>query len=232
MIRRLVVRAEADHGLTLIELLVAMSLATIIIITVGGFFAATVKATQTDQVSESGMRQASNVMNAVSQYVHAATVLPLPDGTYQAAIQRATATDLAFYAYVNLSGSTSQRPTQVEFVRDASSGLLLEKQWDGVADQNGFYTFPALSSAPTRTLTLGGPIASPTVDGRPLFEYLDASGAVLSSASTTPAGVRAVRINIEAGSIAGGRPGNTTLQNTLYLFNVGYATTSTAGPTP
>lgn len=232
MIRQILDRSRDDRGITLVELLVAMSVATIIIVAVAGFFAATVKATNTDQVSETGMRQASNIMNAVTQYVHAATVLPLPDGTFQTAIQRATPTDVAFYAYVNLSGSTSQQPIQVEFVRDSTSGLLLEKQWDGIADANGYYTFPALTAAPTRTITLGGPIASPTIDNRPLFEYLDGSGVVLPTPASTPASVRAIRVNIEAGSLTAGRPGNTTLQNTLYLFNVGYATTSNAGVTP
>ncbi|MCJ1715667.1 hypothetical protein MT346_15885 [Curtobacterium sp. VKM Ac-2922] len=214
------------------ELLVAMSVATIIIIAVGGFFAATVKATRTDQVSESGMRQGSNVMNALTQYVHAATVLPLTDGTYRAALQRATPTDVAFYAYVNMSGSTAQQPVQVEFVRDPSTGLLLEKQWDGVGDQNGYYAFPALTTAPSRTITLGGPLASPTVDGRNLFVYLDGSGNPIASPAANPGAVRAVQVNVEAGSTVAGTAGNTTLQNTLYLFNVGYATTSTASPAP
>lgn len=221
-----------DRGVTLVELLVAMSVATVIIIAVGGFFAATVKATKTDQVSESGMRQGSNVMNAVTQYVHAATVLPRADGTYAPALQRATPTDIAFYAYVNLSGSTAQQPVQVEFVRDATTGLLLEKQWDGVGDQNGYYTFPALTTTPSRTITLGGPLASPTVDARNLFVYLDGSGNTIPTPATALGAVRAVQVNIEAGSGTAGTAGNTTLQNTLYLFNVGYATTSTAAPTP
>lgn len=224
--------ARDDGGVTLVELLVAMSVATVIIIAVGGFFAATVKATKTDQVSESGMRQGSNVMNALTQYVHAATVLPRADGTYAPALQRALPNDIAFYAYVNLSGSTTQQPVQVEFVRDATSGLLLEKQWDGVGDQNGYYTFPALTTAPSRTITLGGPLASPTVDSRSLFVYLDGGGNTIASPAAGLAAVRAVQVNVEAGSIVAGTAGNTTLQNTLYLFNVGYATTSTASPTP
>jgi prepilin-type N-terminal cleavage/methylation domain-containing protein len=222
---------HGERGLTLVELLVAMSIGVIIIGAVGGLFAASIKAAKTDQTSESAIRQGSNMMNAMTQYVHAATLLPKSDGSYVSAIEKSLPTDVAFYAYVNLTNGTVQQPVQVEFYRDTTTGLLMEKQWDGVADSNGFYTFAALTSAPSRTFTLGGPLASPNSDGLNLFVYLDANGNQIANPTANLGAIRAIQVNMEAGSTTAGKAGNTHIQNTLYLFNVGY-TTSTASASP
>ena len=42
--------------------------------------------------------------------------------------------------------------------------------------------------------------------------------------------IRAVQVNLELGSTTAGKPANTHLQNTLYLFNVVYGTS--VGTTP
>lgn len=46
-----------------------------------------------------------------------------------------------------------------------------------------------------------------------------------------PSAVRAIQVNLELGSTKAGTASNTHIQNTLYLFNVGYST-STASPAP
>ena len=43
--------------------------------------------------------------------------------------------------------------------------------------------------------------------------------------------IRAIQVNLELGSTTKNAPSNTHIQNTLYLFNVGYSTSTTA-PTP
>jgi prepilin-type N-terminal cleavage/methylation domain-containing protein len=225
--RRILRRLHHDQrGLTLVELIVAMGVSTIIIGAVGGFFVASLKAGRTDTSSESNIRQSSNVMSAMTQYIHAATLLPQAGGTYANAITVASPTDVKFYAYVNLTNGTVTQPVQVEFLKDPTTGQILERQWDGTANSLGIYSF---SSTISRTLTLGGPVASPTSDSTPLFTYLDGSGNALANPSANYGAIRAIQVNLELGSTTAGAPGNTHIQNTLYLFNVGYSTsTSTA----
>lgn len=224
-----------EEGISLAELLVAISVSMIIVLAVGGFFLASIKAGRTGTTSDSNTRQSQNVMSTFTRYVHAATLLPKADGTYLSSFQLATPTDVRFYAYVNLTtGVSTDKPVLVEFKVDPTSKLLMQYQWDPSSVSNGYYTFPDPgASGPTRSATLGGPIASPTSDATTLFSYLDANGNPIGSPSSNLGAVRAVTVNLELGSATANAPGNTHVQNTLYLFNIGYSTsTSTASPTP
>lgn len=223
---------RGQAGITLVELLVALSVSVIIVGAVAGFFAAALRATSTNSAADTNTRRSTIVMNVLTRYIHAATVLPKTDGTYAPAITAASGTDVTFYAYVNLTNGTATQPVLVRFYVDANKNIV-EQQWDGTVDANGYYSFPDPgSTTPSRVIPLGGPIASPTSDNTTLFSYLDASGAAvttLNSANFTK--IRAIQVNLELGSSRAGAAGNTHIQNTLYLFNVGYST-STSGGTP
>ncbi|ROS37439.1 PilW family protein [Curtobacterium sp. PhB78] len=231
---RLLRRVHRDQaGISLSELLVAVSVSMVILVAVGGFFTATLRAGATNTSSDQNARYASVVMNSVTRYVHAASLLPKSDGSYAAAVTEAAPTRLTFYAYINLDGSGTDNPVQIRYSLNAAKKVVLD-QWDGTAS-NGFWTFPSTAQAPTRSMVIGGPVASPT-GGAPMFEYLGADGSPLpaqndGTISTTQLGnVRAVRVNLELGSTVSGAAGNTTIQNTLYLFNVVYGTSN--GGTP
>ncbi|OII23417.1 MULTISPECIES: PulJ/GspJ family protein [unclassified Curtobacterium] len=228
-------RMHADQsGVTLSELLVAVSVAMVILVAVGGFFTATLRAGSTNTTSDQNARSASIVMNSLTRYVHAASLLPKADGSYAAALTEAAPTRTTFYAYINLDGNSTDKPVQIRYSVNAAKRIVLD-QWDGTAN-NGFWTFPATSQTPTRSVVVGGPVASPTVDGDPLFEYLGANGTTVPTqsdgtlAATQLGNVRAVRVNLELGSSTAGLSGNTHIQNTLYLFNVVYGTNT--GGTP
>ncbi|ROP63293.1 type II secretion system protein J [Curtobacterium sp. ZW137] len=222
-----------DSGISLTEMLVAMSVAMIIVVAVGGFFAATVRAGSTNTTSDANARNASIVLNSMTRYVHAASLLPKVDGSYASAVTQAGLTQLTFYAYINLDGNSTDKPVQLRYSLNGSNRLV-QDQWDGSA-VNGFYSFPGTSQTPTRSAVIGGPIASPTSDGDPLFTYLGADGKALTTqadgtlASAQLSKVRAVRVNLELGSATAGVPGSTHVQNTLYLFNVVYGTTTETG---
>ena len=228
-------RLHAEQsGVTLSELLVAVSVAMVILVAVGGFFTATLRAGSTNTTSDQNARSASIVMNSLTRYVHAASLLPKADGSYAAALTEAAPTRTTFYAYINLDGNSTDKPVQIRYSVNAANRIVLD-QWDGTAN-NGFWTFPATTQTPTRSVVVGGPIASPTVDGDPLFEYLGANGTTVPTqsdgtlAATQLGNVRAVRVNLELGSSTAGLSGNTHIQNTLYLFNVVYGTNT--GGTP
>lgn len=228
-------RLHADQsGVTLSELLVAVSVAMVILVAVGGFFTATLRAGSTNTTSDQNARSASIVVNSLTRYVHAASLLPKADGSYAAALTEAAPTRTTFYAYINLDGNSTDKPVQIRYSVNAAKRIVLD-QWDGTAN-NGFWTFPATTQTPTRSVVVGGPVASPTVDGDPLFEYLGANGTTVPTqsdgtlAATQLGNVRAVRVNLELGSSTAGLSGNTHIQNTLYLFNVVYGTNT--GGTP
>lgn len=228
-------RLHADQsGVTLSELLVAVSVAMVILVAVGGFFTATLRAGSTNTTSDQNARSASIVMNSLTRYVHAASLLPKADGSYASALTEAAPTRTTFYAYINLDGNSTDKPVQIRYSVNAAKRIVLD-QWDGTAN-NGFWTFPATTQTPTRSVVVGGPVASPTVDGDPLFEYLGANGTTVPTqsdgtlAATQLGNVRAVRVNLELGSSTAGLSGNTHIQNTLYLFNVVYGTNT--GGTP
>jgi hypothetical protein len=228
-------RLHAEQsGVTLSELLVAVSVAMVILVAVGGFFTATLRAGSTNTTSDQNARSASIVMNSMTRYVHAASLLPKSDGSYAAALTEAGPTRTTFFAYINLDGNSTDKPVQIRYSLNAAKRIVLD-QWDGTAN-NGFWTFPATTQTPTRSTVVGGPIASPTVDGDPLFEYLGASGGPITTqadgtlATTQLGNVRAVRVNLELGSSTAGLSGNTHIQNTLYLFNVVYGTSTGGNP--
>ncbi len=232
--RRLVLRLHRDQaGVSLSELLVAVSVSMIILVAVGGFFTSTLRAGTTNTASDQNARTASIAMNSLTRYVHAASLLPKADGTYAAAVTQAGPTQVVFYAYINLDGNSTDKPVQVRYSLNAAKRLVVD-QWDGSAT-NGFYSFPATSQTPARSLVIGGPIASPTSDGAPLLTYLGADGKALPTqpdgtlASAQLGNIRAVRVNLELGSATAGASGNTHVQNTLYLFNVVYGTSIGAG---
>jgi type II secretory pathway pseudopilin PulG len=231
LVRRL---HRGQEGITLSELLVSMSIASIIIVAVGGFFIATLRAGSTNSASDQNSRVASSVMNSVTRYVHAASLLPKADGSSAPAVVEATPSRLTFTAFINLDGNSTDKPVLVRYSLNAAQRIVLD-QWDGT-EANGFYSFPAPTQVPNRSIVIGGPVASPTSDGDTLFTYLGAGNKAIATpvsgiVPTASLGtIRAVRVNLELGSTTAGKPANTHVQNTLYLFNVAYGTSAGAAP--
>lgn len=225
---------EDQAGVSLVEVIVAVSISLVILLAVGGFFTATLRAGSTNTTSDQNARSASIVMNSVTRYVHAASLVPKADGSYAGAVTQATGTQLVFTAFINLDGSSTDNPVQVRYSLNAARQLV-QDQWAGTAT-NGFWSFPPPTQTPTRSVVLGGPVASPTAEGDLLFTYLGADGNALptqadGSLTTSQLGsIRAVRTNLELGSTTAGASGNTRIQNTLYLFNVVYGTNIGATP--
>lgn len=223
-----------DEGVGLMELIVAMSISMVILVAVGGFFTATLRAGSTNTRSDQNARSASIVMNSLTRYVHAASLLPVADGTYATAVTQAGGSTMTFTAFVNLDGNATDVPVQVRYSLNRAKGLVLDR-WTGTTTK-GFTTFPAPTQPPTTSTVLGGAVSSPTGDGDPLFTYLGANGAALptladgSLAASQLGAVRAVRVNLELGAPTADSPGNTHIQNTLYLFNVAYGTGTGATP--
>lgn len=220
-----------ERGISMAELLVASSVSVLILATLGGFFVATIKGSASNANADTNLRQATNSINAMSRYLRAATTRAVPSSLVpDAAIVRATPTDLTFYAYINLiddadiAKRTAEKPVLARYYIDPSSRQLVQQLSACSADANGYYSCPAVTS----TTRLGGPIASPTSDGITLFTYDNADGGDLTPVNgqlsdADRASVRFVTVNLELGSATAGAGSNAHLQNTVGLLNLGRA---------
>jgi hypothetical protein len=220
--------------MSLAELIVAMALSVLLLVFMGGFFTAIVRGTQAASASDNTTRQASNAINTMVQYFHAATTYPVQgQATPNPAFVSAAATDVTFYAYVNLASSAEQ-PVKVRYFIDPTSHNLIEQLWSSTCSATTQYC--TFSSTVTSQYTLGGPVASPTSDSKPLFSYLDSSGnpVVVPLSITNPANATAlasiddVGINLELGSTKAGSAGDTHVSTIVGLLNLGQSGAGTS----
>ena len=213
MIARIARRLRRDeHGITLIELMVSSALGLLILVTAGALLISVTSASSVQASSDLNTRGATTAMNTMSRYFHAATTYPTASGV-NPALASMGATDVTFYAYVNLVNTSSQ-PVKVRYYVEASSKNLIEQLYPSTCSATtGYCTF---SSTYTQ-INLGGPVASPTSDGSALFVYLTAAG----TTTTDAASVQSVQINLEYGSSTAGTAGDTHLSNTVAMLNVG-----------
>jgi len=201
-----------DQGLTLVELLISTMLGLLIMVVAGALLISSTRVSSVQATADVNTRGAATAMNSISRYLHAATTYPTATGT-QPAFASMGATDVTFYAYVNLVSTTAQ-PVKVRFYVDSTTKQLTQLTYSSTCSvTTGYCTF---SNTPTKVI-LGGPVASPTSDGTALFVYLNAGGA----ATTDPSTVQSVTVNLEYGSSTAGAAGDTHLTNTIALLNVG-----------
>jgi hypothetical protein len=215
-----------EDGLGLAELLVAMSLSVLLLVVIGGFFTAVIRSTAVSAVADTSARQGSTAIATMVKYLHAATTYPVANQTSpNPAFVSAGATDVVFYAYVNLV-TTAAQPVKVRFYVNSSNNLV-EQLWASTCSATtGYCTF---ASSVTSQITLGGPIASPTSstnpplppplpsNTRPLFTYLDSNGAP----TTALGSIEFVGINLELGSTTAGTAGDSHLSTVVGLLNLG-----------
>ena len=143
-------RRDADAGISLAELLVAMMVFSLLLTIVGGVFFSINRNFAMSRSLDTNTKSASNGMNEISRVLRAATENPvrgqaLPDSAF-----RSVGTEtLIVYAYVNLT-SSSEQPIQVRFSVDGSRNLV-EEIWPGIAQSGGYWTFPDPTSVAATT---------------------------------------------------------------------------------
>jgi hypothetical protein len=220
--------------MSLAELIVAMALSVLLLVVMGGFFTAIVRGTQAASAADGSTRQSSNAINTMVQYLHAATNYPIPTQTTPLpAFVSVAATDVTFYAYVNLVSSAEQ-PVKVRYFIDPSSHNLIEQLWSSTCSATTQYC--TFSTTVTSQYTLGGPVASPTSDSKPLFSYLNSSGNPIvvplsitdPTTAATLASIDYVGINLELGSTKAGSTGDTHVSTVVGLLNLGQSGAGTS----
>lgn len=224
-------RAEPEQGLTLTELLVAVVLLSLIMTMVVAFFSGANKAFNLNQTIDTNMRTASNVMGEMSKTLRAATNNPLAGSNTPApAFVQASATSVTFYAYVNLE-SSEQTPKQVRFSLNTTNNTIVETTWAATALAGGLWSFPAVTTTPTSTRILGGPLLLAASGGPQVFTYLTGDGTVVPFASTgsipttTVANIASVQVAVTLGSSSDAGK-NVALSSIVGLPNLGIARTN------
>ena len=159
---------ESDAGLSLVELLVAMMLTSILMALVGGMFVNVALATSASNATTQRSSTAANAMNELVKVVRQGANNAVSGQTVDPALVSATSTALTLYSFVDAS-PTAPAPTKVAFRMDGTK--LLEDRWTATSP-SGYWVF---TGSPT-TRVIGTSIVTNGAD--PLFAYRTADGTV------------------------------------------------------
>jgi type II secretory pathway component PulJ len=185
---RLLRRLHADErGVSLAELIVALSVTVLLLAMVGAFFASVSRASTTATGVDSNTRVASTAMREMQRMLRVASNNPVSSGVdTQYAFQYASPTSARFFAYINLNSAVDVQPVEVQFTLDPAKGTITETKWNGTPTDvtKSYYDFPRASTAtltdrPTSTLTLASSVVPTT-----LFTYRDAAGAPIGAGAS------------------------------------------------
>jgi prepilin-type N-terminal cleavage/methylation domain-containing protein len=164
LIRRL--RSD-DAGFSLVELLVAMALGSIVLtalmtIVINGTSNVVAVHNRTEAAQRG--RQA---MDRVVTLLSSQTCVVATDSTSQPPILDATDTSVAFYANLGIVDST---PMVYRLRYDAPTKRLWEEQYLPVTDATGKVTYPSYPASPSSSRIVGQYLA-PDEPGDPIFKY-------------------------------------------------------------
>lgn len=208
LLRRL--RTE-QRGISLVELIVAMLVTSLLLTLVGSFFVSMTKAQQTVTGVNTSTRQGSTSMLQLSRYLREASRVPVSRTVTQPAFTTATGGALAFTSSVDLDTSA---PGMTKVTIDVVAGKLLMQLQQGDCS-TGYCTFP--SANPVRSVILAD-----VVRGKALFTYYDANNGVFTPTSTTVDAIRSVRVALTTGASATDTTNDTTFAATINLRNLDY----------
>ncbi|MBX5474943.1 MAG: hypothetical protein IRZ20_08020 [Thermoleophilia bacterium] len=210
-----------ERGLTLVELLVAMPMLTVLL---GGLVLALTTLDRWNAQTRERTAQQTAVRAAIDSFVsevRAAYPVDPGDGLAQP-IVTATASALTFYTPdrtpTSADGTSSFHLREVAY---QFTPTQLRRQ--SVTSSNAYqvltgtttWSFPGgVFPSPTAWVTVLGPPDGAPVSGS--FSYFDASGSELATPVTNVAAIASIRITISASS-GGSQPSTTTFQDTATI---------------
>lgn len=215
--------AVRDRGISLVELIVAMMIFSILLAMTVGFFSSAGRATTVNRGVDLTTRTASTGLDEMTRIIRGATTNPvlnqqLPDPAFVSAFTNANS--IRLYSQVNLTSSVAQ-PVMVQF--SVSGSNLVEQTWQPITT-GGYYTF---ATNPTTTKVIASPVVLPAAGGPNLFSYIDTTNATIpitGGAVTNISGIAAVTVSLQTGT-ANTSARSTLLTNTVGLPNLNIART-------
>lgn len=208
-------RARADEGLSLIELLVAMGVLSVVMVIVTNLFLTVVATTQAANTARSAVGQAGNAMDEITRVVRLGTPNAVSGSTTPApAVVAGTPTALIVLSYVDTT-SAAPLPTRVAFSLD--SGVLTETRTAFTASGS---LAVITSTQTTRTVASGLTSIA--------FAYADSSGTALTPSGTglsdpQRSRVTSVTVTVTVPNRSGRTDDPIVLSNTVLLTNVALA---------
>ncbi len=172
--RRRLEAARADDGVTLVELMVAAFLSTLILVAISAMFIAVAKQTVVSQGTRLSTADASNIVNVVSTTIRASINNSVQGSdTPDPAIVQATSSAVVVISYTD-AGPSFETPLQIRY--QIVDGRMIEDRWKP-SIQQGYAVFPAVTTTPYQTRTLGNVVVNTAAE--PLFRYFNAAGTEL-----------------------------------------------------
>lgn len=167
-VRRRLKAARNEEGITLIELMVAAFLSTLVMAAICAMFIVVAKQTVASQGTRLSTADASNIVNVVSTTIRA-SINNAKEGTDvpDPAIVSATSSSLVVISYTD-AGPSFQTPLQIRY--QIVNGRMTEERWQP-SIVHGYAVFPALTVTPYQTRTLGNVVVNTAQE--PLFRYYD-----------------------------------------------------------
>ncbi|WP_455132933.1 PilW family protein [Microbacterium aurum] len=218
-------RRPGDEGLTLIELLVAMGISSILIALITTMFVSTARSFGDQQGAVDNSRLASTAMNEVTRIVRAGTEIPVYGvATNEPVFEFAGSQEILLRSFIDAESSTDPAPLRVQFARNAANELV-ETRWTAYHDHGTYWKFNTTS---TYARTVARSLLPPSA-ATPLFRYYDKSGTELvpvANASLTTAQIRniaSVQVTMQVQGDESGRVAPVTIQNMVGLPNLGVA---------
>jgi len=218
-------RGAKDEGLTLIELVVAMGISSILIALVVTMFTTTSRAINDQDAEVTNTRLASTAMNEVTRILRAGTEIPVyGSATNDPVFVYAGAERIVMNSFIDATSSTDPAPLKVEFSRNADNELV-ETRWDAYHVYGTYWKFQTTS---TYARTIARSLLPPD-SSVPLFVYKDKDGAVLTPASgaslstTQIRNIASVQVTMQVQGDESGRVSPVVLQNLVGLPNLGAA---------
>lgn len=203
-----------QRGITLVELLVAMLITSLLLTLVGSFFVSMLKAQRTVTSVNDSTRQGTTSMTQVSRYLREASRWQASKTTTNPAFVSATARSVQFYSAVDLS---SARAALTKVTIDVQSNRLRMQLQRGDCPADGYCTF----TGSTRTIVLADVVRT-TGDASTFFRYQNASGTAFTPTASTIDTVRSVEVQLTVGSAGGSTADDTTFRATINLRNLDY----------
>lgn len=214
-----------DTGLTLIELVVAMGISSILITLIVTMFVSTTRSFSDQQGAIDNSRLASTAMNEVTRIVRAGTEIPVYGSTgNEAVFEYAGAEKIVMRSFIDAESAADPAPLKVQFARNAANELV-ETRWTAYHDHGTYWKFNTTS---TYARTIARSLLAPST-ATPLFRYYDKDGTQLvpaAGASLTATQIRniaSVQVTMQVQADGSGRVAPVTIQNMVGLPNLGVA---------
>ncbi|MFT3798737.1 type II secretion system protein J [Microbacterium sp.] len=222
--RRLLHRGD-QQGMTLIELVVAMGLMSLLMALVATMFVGTMRSFGDQRGSVTNSRMASTAMNEVTRIIRAGTEIPVYGSVDNTPVfLYAGAEQIIMHSFIDAGVSTDPPPLKVQFARNANNELV-ETRWEAYHVHTTYWAFQTTTDY---SRVVARSLLAPSTT-KPLFQYYDKDDNALVPAageSLTTAQIRniaSVTVTMQVQSDGSGRVAPIVLQNQVGLPNLGVA---------